>query len=252
MKTVLFCGGEGTRIREANPDLPKPLITVGGLPILLYVMIQYAKNGHTDFILCAGYKIQMIEEFVVALQRGLLDFNYEKWNASGFIPVQDWTINVVDTGNSCIGERLWKVRHLLLSEKSFFANYSDVLSSIDVNLSYSDLVEKNSVCSFASVKPSQAYHWVYFDKDEKRVLGLRESYELGLYINGGFMCLKPEIFDYMKAGEELVIEPFNRLVKAGKLSSFKFDSYWRSIDTYKDLLSAEAEVESDELIYVHS
>ena len=87
MKTVLFCGGEGTRIREANPDLPKPLITVGGLPILLYVMIQYAKNGHTDFILCAGYKIQMIEEFVVALQRGLLDFNYEKWNASGFIPV---------------------------------------------------------------------------------------------------------------------------------------------------------------------
>ncbi len=251
MKVVLFCGGDGTRIREASAELPKPLIKINDLPILFYVMASYAKKGHTDFILCAGYKKEEIDKYVKNLINGNLKIRIKEWLSLGYPHPSSWTVNVIDTGNSCIGERLWKVRHLVAKENYFFANYADVISKMDVNWALEDLKENQAICSFASVKPSQFYHWCKFDDDGKKIVGLLESFELELWINGGFMCLTPEIFNYMNPGEELVFEPFSRLMGIGKISSYKSNVYWRSIDTYKDLIAAQTEINlENSIIYL--
>lgn len=245
MKVVLFCGGEGTRIREASESLPKPLISLGGLPIIFRVMCEYAKAGHTDFILCAGYKIEKIIEFSELLKKNTNNKTLKLGGGGvdGSFPApSSWSVEVVDTGSSCIGERLWKVRDMLINEESFFANYSDAISSVNITTSLDILKKNNSICAFMAVKPSQSYHWIDFNSDGT-VRALRESTDYDRRINGGYMCLTPKIFEYMTRGEELVLRPFERLIKINKLSAYKYDGYWRSIDTYKDLINAENELE---------
>lgn len=243
MKVVLFCGGEGTRIREASESLPKPLISLGGLPIMFHVMCEYARAGCIDFILCAGYKIEKIIEFSEKLKKNFEgeNFSCDAWVALGYPPPSDWKVKVVDTGSVCIGERLWSIRHMLMSEDFFYANYSDAISNVSIEKSLKCLLENDSICSFMAVKPSQSYHWIDFNEDGT-VGALNESTKYDKRINGGYMCLTPNIFDYLYKGEELVLESFERLIKLKKLSAYKFDGYWKSIDTYKDLMQAESEI----------
>lgn len=243
MKVVLFCGGMGTRIREASEALPKPLISVHGYPIIFYLMCQYAKAGHTDFILCGGFKINKIYDYVKDLSDNMVDYGFDiaKWKNNGFVAPSSWSVQVKDTGSCCIGERLWRVQDLVKSDDYFFANYSDCISDLDVNKSFKLLKNTGGICCFTAVRPSQSYHWVDFSKDNNGLIsGLRESNELDLWVNGGFMCLTPQIFEFMNCGEELVIEPFKRLAKIGKLVADKYSGFWKSIDTYKDLLESES------------
>lgn len=252
MKVVLFCGGEGTRIRDASPNIPKPLLNVAGLPIIFRLMAQYAASGHIDFVLCAGYKKELFDEFKQSIVSQLESNNWDvaAKDIYGAPSPKTWNINVVDTGECCIGERLWKVQKLVSEETEFLVNYSDAVALIDVNLSVDVRRQYNAICSIAAVKPSQYYHWLDLKDDDFNnngcsiVMDIIDSAQLNRRINGGFMCMTPEIFNFMQCGEELVIEPFKRLIKEGQLVSYDPQSYWRSIDTYKDLILAENELKN--------
>lgn len=238
MKTVLFCGGLGTRIRDVSENIPKPMVPVGDKPILWHLMHYYSQFGHKDFVLCLGYKANVIKEYFLNYKPQA----YADCVVSGFgneveilgNPQQDWRIAMIDTGIwRNIGQRLWAVRDYLAGEEMFLANYSDGLS--DVNLT--EMIEafrvSGKVACFTAVRPSFSLHLVDMNSGGK-VERIRASQEADLWINGGFFIFRKEIFDYMRDGDELVEAPFQRLIEADQLMAFKHEGFWRPMDTLKD------------------
>lgn len=238
MKTVLFCGGLGTRIRDVAENIPKPMVPVGDKPILWHLMHYYSQFGHKDFVLCLGYKANVIKEYFLNYKPQA----YADCVVSGFgneveilgNPQQDWRIAMIDTGIwRNIGQRLWAVRDYLAGEEMFLANYSDGLS--DVNLT--EMIEafrvSGKVACFTAVRPSFSLHLVDMNSGGK-VERIRGSQEADLWINGGFFIFRKEIFDYMRDGDELVEAPFQRLIEADQLMAFKHEGFWRPMDTLKD------------------
>jgi glucose-1-phosphate cytidylyltransferase len=251
MKVVLFCGGLGTRIREYSESVPKPMIPIGQQPILWHVMQYYAGYGHTDFVLCLGYKANIIKEFFLSYRPQV----YADCTVSGYgskvelleEPRDDWRISLVDTGVwRNIGERLWAVREHVKDEEVFLANYSDGLT--DVNLD--DMVEvfkkSGKVACFIAIRPPLTFHLADI-ADDGRVRDIRTSDRSDIWINGGYFLLRPEIFDYMREGEELVIEPFRRLIADDQLMAYKYEGFWRAMDTLRDRQVLEDMVEQGKM-----
>lgn len=238
MKVVLFCGGLGTRLRDYSEKVPKPMVNIGYRPILWHLMKYYAHYGHKDFILCLGYKADYIKEYFL---------NYNECLSNDFVlsaggkqvqmigsDIHDWRITFVDTGlSSNIGQRLKAVEKYLEGEEMFLANYSDGLSNLPLDDFIDHFMRHDKVASFLSVKPTQTFHVVSTQED-----GLVKSIEhvnnADLRINGGFFALKTEIFKYMQPGEELVIEPFQRLIEKQQLVAYNYDGFWTCMDTFRD------------------
>jgi glucose-1-phosphate cytidylyltransferase len=243
MKVVLFCGGLGTRLRDYSEKIPKPLVPLGYRPILWHVMKYYAHFGHTDFILCLGYKGDAIKEYFL---------NYDECLSNDFVlsngarsvellrkDIEDWRITFVDTGiSSNIGERLKAVEPFLEGEEMFLANYSDGLSDFQLP----DLIEESrrtkAVATFLSVRPNYSFHFVSRAPDGT-VLGVDNVIAANAWINGGYFVFRHDIFDYMRKGEELVEQPFQRLIEERKLMAHDYDGFWRCVDTFKDLQALE-------------
>lgn len=251
MKVVLFCGGLGTRIREYSESVPKPMIPIGHQPILWHVMQYYSRYGHTDFVLCLGHKANIIKEFFLSYRPHV----YADCTVSGFgqkvellnDPKDDWRITMVDTGVwRNIGERLWAVREHVKNEEIFLANYSDGLT--DVNLD--EMVEKfrksGKIACFVAVRPPLTFHLADID-ETGRVRDFRTSDRSDIWINGGYFLLRQEIFDYMREGEELVVEPFHRLIKEDQLMAYKYEGFWRAMDTLRDRQVLEDMVEQGKM-----
>jgi glucose-1-phosphate cytidylyltransferase len=238
MKVVLFCGGLGMRIREAGENVPKPMVTIGYRPILWHLMKYYAHYGHHEFILCLGYRGDVIKNYFL---------NYNECLSNDFVlseggkkldlirrDIQNWKITFVETGaTSNIGQRLKAVERLVGDDPMFLANYSDGLSNLPMPVQLEQFQRHDSVASFASVKPNLSYHTVS-TSSSGLVTAIQDIQQTPLRINGGFFVLKREIFDYLKPGEELVREPFHRLVREQRLSAFEYDGFWMSMDTFKD------------------
>lgn len=243
MKVVLFCGGLGTRLREHSETIPKPLVNIGYRPIVWHLMRYYAHYGHKDFILCLGYRGDMIREFFL---------NYDECMTNDCVvsdggrrreplttDISDWRITLVDTGmHSNLGQRLMRVRHFLADEEAFLANYSDGLSDLPLDSYIENFQSRNVVASFVAVRPSQSFHAVVTD-DDGYVTHLRSVRESDYWINGGFFCLKQQIFDYIEAGEELVEQPFARLAAARRLWCEKYRGFWAAMDTFKDKITLD-------------
>ena len=238
MKVVLFCGGLGTRLREYSETIPKPLVTIGYRPILWYLMKYYAHFGHHDFILCLGYRGDLIKEFFLSYNECISN-DFQMTNGGKTIElynrdIDDWKISFVDTGlSSNIGQRLKAVEHLLHGEEMFLANYSDGLSDLPLGKYIDDCKASDSVATFVSVRPSQSFHSVRADADG-HVSDIRHVRDTDFRINGGFFALRTEIFKYMRAGEELVEEPFRRLITERRLRAYQYDGFWGAMDTFKD------------------
>jgi glucose-1-phosphate cytidylyltransferase len=238
MKVVLFCGGLGLRIREAGENVPKPMVTVGYRPILWHVMKYYAHYGHKDFVLALGYRGDVIKNYFLNYSECLSnDFTLseggKKLDLMGS-DIHDWKITFVETGlTSNIGMRLKAVERYVRDEPEFLANYSDGLSNLPLPEQLAQFRQQNAVASFVSIKPPLSYHIVSSDGNGC-VTAIQEIGQTNIRINGGYFILKPEIFDYMRTGEELVVEPFQRLVKESRLAAYEYDGYWRSMDTFKD------------------
>jgi len=236
MKTVLFCGGLGTRIRDVSETIPKPMIPIGDKPILWHLMHYYSQFGHKDFVLCLGYKANIIKEYFL---------NYKPHIYADCIvtgrqvevlsnPQLDWRITMIDTGIwRNIGERLWAVRKHVAGEEMFLANYSDGLADINLNGMIKAFRESGKIACLTAVRPSFSLHLVEM-RSSGMVENIRASEDSNLWINGGFFIFRKEIFDYMRDGEELVEAPFLRLIEADQLMAVRHEGFWRPMDTLKD------------------
>jgi glucose-1-phosphate cytidylyltransferase len=238
MKTVLFCGGLGTRIRDVSESIPKPMIPIGDKPILWHLMHYYSQFGLKDFILCLGYKANVIKEYFLNYKPQ----TYSDCIVTGFgnqVEIlgdrqQDWRIAMIDTGIwRNIGERLWAVREHLTGEDVFLANYSDGLSNVNLTEMIKAFRASGKVACFTAVRPSFSLHLVDM-RPSGKVERIRASQDANLWINGGFFIFRKEIFDYMRDGEELVEAPFGRLIQADQLLAFRHEGFWRPMDTLKD------------------
>ena len=239
MKVVLFCGGQGMRLRGGNSDpIPKPLVEVGSRPVLWHLMKYYAHYGHKDFILCLGHGGAAIKSYFLGYdERVFNDFVYEDGGKKVELlgtDIHDWRITFVDTGNnSSIGERLRRVQPHLAKEEVFLANYADGLSDLNLASYVEGFVKTGKVAAFLSVPAPHTFHIVHADSDNY-VQRLEDVTRSTVRINGGFFALRQEIFDYLMKDEELVIEAFSRLIPKRQLIAVPYDGFWRNMDTFKD------------------
>lgn len=238
MKVVLFCGGFGMRLKEYSDAVPKPLVNIGYRPILWHVMKYYAHYGHKDFILCLGYKADAIKHYFL---------NYNECLTNDFVladggkqvtllnsDIHDWRITFVNTGTtSNVGQRLKLVEDHLKGEDVFLANYSDGLSDLPLPTYLDHFQRRQKIAAFVCVKPSQTFHVVTME-DGDLVSGIQHVATSGLRMNGGFFIFRREIFSYLRQGEELVSEPFQRLIAQRQLMAYKYDGFWACMDTFKE------------------
>jgi len=244
MRVVLFCGGQGLRMRGATGGgVPKPMVPLGGRPLLWHVMRYYAHWGHKDFILCLGHGGEAIKEYFVAR---------EGWRSGDFVlnpgrepeplgrdDARGWRIAFVDTGAEAnIGERLLAVRPHLRGDETFLANYSDGLTDYPLPELIEDARTRGSVGAFLAARPNSSFHFVEQEADGT-VLGIRPVEETPLRVNGGFFVFDRDIFDHIRPGEDLVEAPFARLAEKRLLLAHRYDGFWRCCDTPKDLRALE-------------
>ncbi len=238
MKVVLFCGGFGMRLREYSEAIPKPLVCIGHRPILWHIMKYYSHFGHQDFILCLGWKGEMIKDYFL---------NYNECLSNDFVmsgggssirllnsDIQNWSITFVDTGmRSNIGQRLRAVESYLEGEENFLANYTDGLSDLPLSEIIDLHHRRQSIATFMSVKPTQSFHCVSANGD-----GLVQQVEAisdtAMWINAGFFVLNRAIFSCIAEGDDLVVEPFNRLIAKKKLFTIPHHGFFGCMDTYKE------------------
>lgn len=238
MKVVLFCGGYGMRMREFSEDIPKPMVPIGTRPVLWHLMRYYAHFGHTEFILCLGYKGEVIKDYFLRYREEVSnDFVLSDGGRSVELlgeDIADWRITFVDTGlDATIGERLLAVRDHVAGEGVFLANYADGLSDLHLPDLVAHATDHDAIATFLCVKPSQTFHIVRTD-DRGKVTALEDVTTSDVWINGGFFVLTQDIFEHLHPGEELVVEPFMRLAKQGRLSGLRHEGFWACMDTFKD------------------
>jgi glucose-1-phosphate cytidylyltransferase len=247
LKVVLFCGGLGLRLQEAGSRIPKPLISVGDWPILLHLMKYYAHYGHRDFILCLGHNAVAFKQYFLEYNEALQnDFVLSEGGREVELlgtDIQSWRISFVDTGRSSnIGTRLRAVRKHLEGEEWFLANYGDQLTDAPLPALIEHTQKADAVAGMLCVKPTYSTHVLAFGQ-EGLVTGVESMRNGRVWINGGFFTFRHDIFDYMREGEELVEEPFSRLIAARRLLAYRYEGFWAPMDTLKDrqLLEALAE-----------
>ena len=238
MKVVLFCGGLGMRLREFSDAIPKPLVNVGNRPILWHIMKYYAHYGHCEFILCLGWKGEAIKEYFLNYNECLSnDFIMDGRSSSVELLCRDihnWNITFVDTGlMSNIGQRLKAVENHLKGESTFLANYTDGLSNVHLP----DLIDchrkNNAVATFMAVRPTQTFHCVVSNPDGS-VNEIRAVAESELRMNAGFFVFDQSIFQEILPGEEIIPNPFNRLIEKNQLFSMNHDGFFACMDTFKE------------------
>ena len=238
MKVVLFCGGQGMRLREYNDHVPKPMVPIGYRPILWHVMRYYAHFGHRDFILCLGYRGDVIKDYFLKYSEALTnDFvltdggrNIELLGAD----ISDWRVTFAETGAQAnIAQRLLAVRKYIGDDGVFLANYSDGLTDLPLSEQLADFSQSGKIAGFVCARPHVSYHFVTLRSDGA-IDRMQTAAESNLRINGGYFAFRREVFDYIRDGEELVVEPFRRLAAADQLRAYPYDGFWMSMDTFKE------------------
>jgi glucose-1-phosphate cytidylyltransferase len=248
VRVVLFCGGLGLRMAETAPSIPKPMVPIGNRPILWHIMKYYAHHGHKDFILCLGHRAEVIKDFFL---------NYNEALANDFVlsdggrqvellssDIDEWRITFVNTGlYSNIGERLAAVRKHLDDQEYFLATYGDAVTDAPLPELVTGLVEREKIATFLCVRPmSYSFHTVAISRGI--VTGIQDVTEANIWINGGFFVFRNDIFDYIEETEDLVAEPFRRLIENGQLLAHRYEGFWAPMDTLKDKHNLEALLES--------
>jgi glucose-1-phosphate cytidylyltransferase len=243
MKVVLFCGGAGMRLRGYVDDVPKPMVQIGTRPILWHLMKYYAHFGHKDFILCLGYKGNVIKDYFLHYDEAVSnDFVWSNGGKKVHLlnrDIDDWSITFVETGaNATIGERLKAVEPYLNGEEMFLANYGDGLSDLELPVMIDAFQQSSAIASLLLVQPTASFDIVQMGQGGTiaKVSPLCQS---DIWINGGFFVLRNEIFRYIYPGDELVRQPFQRLIEKGALLAHKCTGFWQCMDTFKDKQSLE-------------
>tara|TARA_R110002050_G_scaffold103844_1_gene212931 strand:+ start:1652 stop:2494 length:843 start_codon:yes stop_codon:yes gene_type:complete len=244
MKVVLFCGGQGVRLRDYSEQIPKPMVKIGYRPILWNIMKYYASYGHKDFILCLGHRADAIKDYFIHYDETISnDFVYTRGGKNIDLvnsDIDDWKITFVDTGvNSNIGMRLRQVRDYLKDEKMFLANYSDGLTDLHLPSMINWFTKrKDKTAAFMAYQPTQSFHILQREEDGT-VKNISHIGSSDFCINAGYFIFRNNIFDYIEQGDELVEQPFNRLIEQRKLISWEHKGFWASMDTFKDKMNLD-------------
>ncbi len=234
----MFCGGLGMRMRDGVSTGPKPMALVGERPLLWHVMRYYAHFGHTDFVLCLGYGASAVKDFFL---------NYDETRSNDFVlengasevklfstDISEWRITFVDTGlNSPIGERLRRVRRFVDGEPMFLANYADVLTNAPLPDMINRFTASDAVAGLIAV-PLQSSHHVVDIGSDGLITQVTPMQDLRQWENGGYFVFRPEIFDHLNEGEDLIEDAIVRLVPQGRVLAYPYKGYFSPADTVKE------------------
>jgi len=217
---VILCGGRGTRLQEHTTEIPKPLVEIGGRPILWHVLNIYLEQGFQRAILCSGYKGELIAEFAGG----------EEWPAGV-------SVEAVDTGlETPTGGRVHAIRHLVQDDEAFAVTYADGLADIDLSELERHHRGHGDLATVTVVRPELQFGVALLDRDD-RVEGFREKPRADHWINGGFFCFEPGVFDYLTDSSVLEREPLEGLATDGHLRAYRHTGFWECMDTYKDAVA---------------
>jgi glucose-1-phosphate cytidylyltransferase len=238
MKVVILCGGKGTRIREETEVKPKPMIEIGGRPILWHIMKRYSHYGFKDFIVCMGYKQDVIRDYFL---------NYHCMNSDVTVSLasnvrvvhsarsEDWNVTLVDTGlETKKGTRIKMIEPYLTGDK-FMVTYGDGVSDINIADLLAYHKSQNVIATFTGVHPISRFATVEQDSSGK-IVDWNEKQPLEGFINAGFFVLEKEILDYIQDDVELEEEPMKNLAAKSELAMYQHEGFWQCMDTYRDYL----------------
>ena len=241
MKTVLLCGGFGTRIRDVADDIPKPLIKVGQMPILWHLMSYYASFGYSEFVLCLGYKSETIVDFFRS-QSGIVESLGEQpelanvYKFSGLINGVKSDVTMADTGlEAMTGARLRKIK-ALVDDETFMLSYGDGLSNVNLEKLVAQHRSGKKLLTVTGVRPPSRFGELQVD-DKNNVTGFNEKPQAsGGRISGGFFVCEPSVFKYLENREDLVFEkePIQSIVRDQQMDMYAHDEFWQCMDTYRD------------------
>ncbi len=254
MKVVILAGGFGTRISEETELLPKPMIQIGGKPILWHIMKIYSYYGHDEFIILLGYKGYMIKEYFnnyflhqndvtidLAKNKMRLHNNY----------VEPWTVTLIDTGlNTMTGGRIKKA-HKYIGDETFLLTYGDGVSDVDINQSIEFHRSHGKTVTMTAVKPEGRFGAI--DIIENKIVSfLEKPKQDGAWINGGFMVCQPEVFNYIDDADDTVFErtPLENLAKNNQLRAFKHNKFWRPMDTLRDKMQLDQLIQNNKAEWI--
>jgi glucose-1-phosphate cytidylyltransferase len=237
MKVVILCGGLGTRLREETEYKPKPMVEIGGMPILWHIMKIYSHYDFNDFILCLGYKQHIIREYFLNYKYMNNDFTIDLSSEGRIIchntHGDNWRVTLVDTGvETKKGTRVKKIESYV-KEDRFMLTYGDGVGNINIRELVEYHLKEGKIATFTGIHPISRFATVEMD-EKNRIKGWREKKALKEYINGGFFVLERQIFDYLNDDCELEEEPMERLAKEGQIAMYKHEGFWRCMDTYRD------------------
>lgn len=242
MKVVILCGGKGTRLREETEYRPKPMVMIGGRPMLWHIMKYYAHFGHKEFILCLGYRGDMIKDFFknylwntcdVTLTLGKTpDVRYHTSHEE-----EDWTVTLAETGEeSMTGERIRRIRPYISEGEDFLLTYGDGLSDIDISKSIECHRKSGRICTVSAVHPGSRFGTLDISGDGT-VSQFAEKPQLNeSFVNGGYMVCRTAVFDYLTGYENPVFEkePLSRMATDGQMNAYLHEGWWQSMDTYRE------------------
>ncbi len=242
VKVVILCGGYGTRIRDVADDIPKPMIPIGGLPILWHIMKYYAGMGHKDFILCVGYKSFIIKDFFLNYKSRISDFTISLNNNNPIIyhnrfSEADWNVTLAETGlKSLTGARIYRIRKYLDGEENFMLTYGDGVGNININELIAFHLSHNKIITITGVKPPGRFGELVKDSTGKIAEFNEKPQSAGGLISGGFMVCRKEIFNYLSDKENLMFEqePMDKLVNEGQAMVYEHEGFWQPMDTSRD------------------
>lgn len=243
MKAVILAGGFGSRLSEETHVRPKPMVEIGGKPILWHIMKLYSFHGINDFIICCGYKGYIIKEYFANYVLHMSDVSFEmRANKISYLTngVEPWNVTLVDTGESTMtGGRLKRVRHHL--DGTFCLTYGDGVSDVNITELAAFHRKQNALATLTAVQPAGRFGAFSLEQDQYQISSFKEKPEGGSgWINGGFFVLEPKVIDYI-AGDSTVWErePMEKLAEEGKLSAYRHRGFWQSMDTLRDKMLLE-------------
>jgi glucose-1-phosphate cytidylyltransferase len=243
MKVVILAGGLGTRLSEETTIKPKPMVEIGGMPILWHIMKIYSFYGFNDFIICLGYKGYSIKEFFSNYFLHRSDVHIDlKDNSMSYLnsTAEPWKITMVDTGsNTMTGGRIKRVSNYVGND-SFLLTYGDGLSDVNISKLADFHLTRKKLCTITAVQPSGRFGSLKIDSQLQVTSFLEKPQGDGAWINGGFMVCEPGIFDYIKDDSTVwEREPLERLASDQQLVAFKHDGFWKPMDTLRDKMELE-------------
>lgn len=240
MKAVILAGGFGTRIRDVTEDIPKPMIPIGGYPILWHIMKQYAGSGFKDFVLCLGYKGEVIKDYFLNYQKRQNDFTLDL--KSQMITdhtnraIDDWRVTFAETGlNSLTGARVFKAKKYIEKDDYFMLTYGDGVSNIDINQLVGFHKSHGKLLTVTGAHPPGRFGEL--DLDGNQVVGFNEKPQATEgWISAGFFVCSRKVLDYLAPNEDLIFEkePIENIVKDGQMMAYKHHGFWHPMDTSRD------------------